>query len=149
MLPKAWSSIEEVPYCFWRSSVKFQGHTALKIVEFDLDWAFPDCNSSFNSPMATKLSSGYSRLISLWTKGWWCGLSPPQMTTPWCSLQGLLTDNAHKLIQESFVCVAVKRYPRSAALGAHPENIVHGDGIPMTSVAGPVGGLQIWPGTIP
>ena len=27
---KAWSSIKEVPYCFWRSSVKFQGHTALK-----------------------------------------------------------------------------------------------------------------------
>ena len=26
MTHKAWSSIEEVPYCFWRSSVKFQGH---------------------------------------------------------------------------------------------------------------------------
>ena len=25
-----------------------------KIVEFDPDWAFPDCNSSLNSPMATK-----------------------------------------------------------------------------------------------
>ena len=36
------------------SSVKFQGHTALKIVEFDPNWAFPDCNSSLNSPMATK-----------------------------------------------------------------------------------------------
>ena len=35
MLHKAWSSIEEVPYCFWRSSVKIQGHAALKIVEFD------------------------------------------------------------------------------------------------------------------
>ena len=54
MLHKAWSSIEEVPYCFWRSSVKFQGHTAQKIVDFDLDWAFPDCNSSLNSPMAMK-----------------------------------------------------------------------------------------------
>ena len=30
MMHKAWSSIEEVPYCFWRSSVKFQGHTAKK-----------------------------------------------------------------------------------------------------------------------
>ena len=39
---------------FSRSSVKYQGHTALKIVEFDPDWTFPDCNSSFNSPMATK-----------------------------------------------------------------------------------------------
>ena len=50
----AWCCIEEVPYCFSRSSVKFQGHTALKIVEFDPDWAFPDCNSSLNSPMAMK-----------------------------------------------------------------------------------------------
>ena len=55
MMHKAWSSVEEVPYCFSRSSVKFQGHTALKIAEFDPNWAFPDCNSSFNSPMAIKL----------------------------------------------------------------------------------------------
>ena len=54
MIHKAWSSIEEVPCCFSRSSVKFQCHTALKITEFDSDWAFPDCNSSLNSPMATK-----------------------------------------------------------------------------------------------
>ena len=37
-----------------RSYIKFQGHTALKIVEFDPNWAFPDSNSSFNSPMAMK-----------------------------------------------------------------------------------------------
>ena len=54
MLHKAWSSIEEVPYCFPSSSVKFQGHTALKITEFDPNWAFPDCNCSLNSPMAMK-----------------------------------------------------------------------------------------------
>ena len=54
MLHKAWSSIEEVPYCFWRSSVKFQGHTAVKIIKFDPNWVFPDCNSSLNSPMAMK-----------------------------------------------------------------------------------------------
>ena len=54
MMHKAWSSIEEVPYCFSRSSVTFQGHIALKIVEFDSNWAFPDRNSSLNSPMAMK-----------------------------------------------------------------------------------------------
>ena len=54
MMHKAWSSIVEVTYCFSRSCVKFQGHTALKIVEFDPNWAFPDSNSSLNSPMATK-----------------------------------------------------------------------------------------------
>ena len=61
MMHIAWCCLEEVPYCFSRSSVTFQGHSALKI-EFDLDWAFPDCNSSLNSPMATK----------------WC-------TTKWCT----------------------------------------------------------------
>ena len=54
MIHRAWSSQVEVPYCFSRSSVKFQGHTALKIFEFDPNWAFPDSNSSLNSPMAMK-----------------------------------------------------------------------------------------------
>ena len=54
MIHRAWSSIVEVPYCFSRSYVKFQGHTALKIIEFDPNWAFPDSNSSLNSPMAMK-----------------------------------------------------------------------------------------------
>ena len=54
MMHRAWSSIVEVPYCFSRSYVKLQGHTALKIVEFDLNWAFPDCNSSLNSWMTMK-----------------------------------------------------------------------------------------------
>ena len=51
---RAWSSIVEVPYCFSRSYIKFQGHTALKIVEFDPNWAFPDSNFSLNSPMVIK-----------------------------------------------------------------------------------------------
>ena len=55
MMHKAWSSIDEVLYRFSRSSIKFQGHTALKIVEFDPNWVFPDSNSSFNTPMAPKL----------------------------------------------------------------------------------------------
>ena len=54
MMHRAWSSIVEVPYCFSRSYVKFQGHTALKIVEFYPNWAFLVSNSSLNSPMAMK-----------------------------------------------------------------------------------------------
>ena len=42
MMHQAWSSIEEVPYCFWRSSIKFQGHTVQNITDFDPNWAFPD-----------------------------------------------------------------------------------------------------------
>ena len=30
MMHKAWSNIEEVPYCFSRSYVELQGHTAKK-----------------------------------------------------------------------------------------------------------------------
>ena len=54
MMHKAWSRIEEVPFCISRSYVKLQGHRAKKIVDFDPNWASPDCNSSLNSPMAMK-----------------------------------------------------------------------------------------------
>ena len=39
---------------FFKVIRQTQGHTALKIVKFDPNWAFPDCNSSFNTPMVTK-----------------------------------------------------------------------------------------------
>ena len=54
MMHKAWSSIEGVPYCFPRSSVKFQGHTGQIITDFDTNWGFLDCNLSLNLPMALK-----------------------------------------------------------------------------------------------
>ena len=77
MLHKAWNSKGEMPYCFPRSSIKFQGHTVQNITDFDPNWAFPDyrpvaafkslrfalfypnwafpdCKSSLNSPMAMK-----------------------------------------------------------------------------------------------
>ena len=38
---------------FFKVIVKFQGRTGRKIADFDPYWAFPDCNSSSNSPMAT------------------------------------------------------------------------------------------------
>ena len=54
MMHKAWCSIEEVPYCFPRSSIKFQGHKGQKIAEFDRNWAFPECNFCLNSLMDFK-----------------------------------------------------------------------------------------------
>ena len=54
MMHKAWCCLEEVPNCFSGSLVKFQGHTAKIIVDFDPNWAFPDYNSRFNPPMAMK-----------------------------------------------------------------------------------------------
>ena len=42
MLHKAWNSNGEMPYCFPRSSIKFQGHKGQNITDFDPNWAFPD-----------------------------------------------------------------------------------------------------------
>ena len=58
---KAWSSIEEMPYCFSRSYVKLQGHTALKIVEFDPNWAFPD------SKLQLEFTDGYEMMHRAWS----------------------------------------------------------------------------------
>ena len=38
MLHKAWSSIEEVLYCFLGSSIKFQGHTGWNIDDLNTIW---------------------------------------------------------------------------------------------------------------
>ena len=62
MMHKAWSSIEEVPYCFSRSYVKLQGHMAKKIDDFDPNWAFPDCNSSLNSPGCEMIHRAWSSI---------------------------------------------------------------------------------------
>ena len=40
MMHKDWRSIEEVPYCFSRLSVKFQGHRAKKNIDFDPKFGF-------------------------------------------------------------------------------------------------------------
>ena len=57
MIQKVWRSIEEVPFCFSKSSIKLQGHTAKKIVDFDSNWVFPDYDSSLNSPMAKMMEN--------------------------------------------------------------------------------------------
>ena len=54
MMHMAWIRMEEVPYCFSRSSAKYQGCTGQKIAHFEPNWVFPDWNSSLNSPIATK-----------------------------------------------------------------------------------------------
>ena len=44
IMHEAWSSIADVPYCFSRSSVEFQGHVGQKFADYDPNWAFTDCN---------------------------------------------------------------------------------------------------------
>ena len=38
MMHKSWCGIEEVPYCFLRSSIRFQGHTGQKIKDLNPIW---------------------------------------------------------------------------------------------------------------
>ena len=66
MMHKAWSRIEEVSYVF-------QGHTSnckvtrlKKIVNFDQNWAFRDCNSSLNSLMDFKWCTKLGVLWKRW-----------------------------------------------------------------------------------
>ena len=40
MMHKAWRSIEEVPYCISRSSIKFHGHTVGKIEDLNPIWDY-------------------------------------------------------------------------------------------------------------
>ena len=60
MVHRAWSSIVEVPYCLSRSYVKFQGHTALKIIEFDPNWAF------YGQQLQFEFTDGYEMLHKAW-----------------------------------------------------------------------------------
>ena len=69
--------LEEVPYCFSRSSVKFQGHRRQKIIKFDPIWSFPDCNSNLNSPMPDVQFS--------------CAINQPLLAHRWRVHQCLLT----------------------------------------------------------
>ena len=54
MMHKAWSGMNEVPYCLSRSSVKFQGHMGRKIGDLSPICEFPVDNSHQNSHMVMK-----------------------------------------------------------------------------------------------
>ena len=50
MMHKAWCSIEEVPYCFARSSIKFQGNTGWKIDNLNPIWVRLIGRSQLSNP---------------------------------------------------------------------------------------------------
>ena len=67
MLHKAWGNMEEVPYCFARSSIKFQGHTGQNITDFDPNWEFLDYRqvAAFKSLRFALLMLELSNLIQM------------------------------------------------------------------------------------
>ena len=62
MLHKAWNSKGEMPYCFPRSVIKFQGHTVQNITDFYPNWVFPDYR-----PVAAFKSLRFALFINLLT----------------------------------------------------------------------------------
>ena len=94
-MQKTWSDIEEVPYWLFRSSDKFQGHKGWKNYEFDLNWAFPDYNSSCNSQMAIKWCTMMFCVVipqisrSHGSKDWLFGSSWSKITRPVAAIKFL------------------------------------------------------------
>ena len=54
---KDWSSIEELPYCFSRLSIKFQGHRAKKNIDFDPKLGF------FGLQLQCEFTDGYEMML--------------------------------------------------------------------------------------
>ena len=87
MLHKAWNSKGEVPYCFPRSSIKFQGHTGQNITDFDPNWAFPDYRpvAAFKSLRFALLVFNLNSLLNKqsgfrWHELKWCSCDVTVMT---------------------------------------------------------------------
>ena len=50
MMHKAWRRVEEVPYCFLRSSIKFEDHTGQKIDDLNPTWVILLGRSQLSNP---------------------------------------------------------------------------------------------------
>ena len=61
MIHKACSSMEEMPYCFWGSSVKFLGHTAKKNRRF-----WPELSVS-GLQLQFEFTNGYEIMHKAWS----------------------------------------------------------------------------------
>ena len=57
---KAWCSIEEVPYCFPRSSIKFQGHTGQKNCQYWPELSFSRLKLQF------EFTHGFEMMCKAW-----------------------------------------------------------------------------------
>ena len=88
MLHKVWNSKGEMPYCFPRSSIKFQVHTGQNITDFDPNWAFPDYRpvAAFKSLRFALFYNGHKGFknqysLSVSTCNWKCTKLPMYFNT--------------------------------------------------------------------
>ena len=68
MMHKAWCNLEEVPYNFSRSSIKFQGHTGWKIDDLNQIWVRLQGRSQLSNPSDLPCLVSCRNLI--WMGGW-------------------------------------------------------------------------------
>ena len=67
MMHKAWYSIQEVPLCFSRSSIEFQGHT---------EWKIDDLNPIFSK--ITRPVAAIKSLTFALLQMFWCSIANPK-----------------------------------------------------------------------
>ena len=74
MTHKAWCNLEEVPYNFLRSSIKFKGHTGWKIDDLNLFWGWLLGRSQLSNPsdLPCYLKHTYLIIHLLMVHGSWC-----------------------------------------------------------------------------
>ena len=90
-MPMAWWYLGEVPYCFWRSSMKFQGHKVQNITDFDPNWAFPDYRpvAAFKSLRFALFEVIHQISRSNGLKNRWFGLKLSKITRPVTAIKSL------------------------------------------------------------
>ena len=74
MMHKAWRKLGEVPYCFSRSSVKFQGHMAEKIVDFDVNCVFSCDQAALWMVQSIRPSVCLSHLLTMFPSSYHHGI---------------------------------------------------------------------------
>ena len=76
MMHNVWHSIEVVPYCFFRSSIEFQGHTGRKINNLNPVTVRLLGRSLLSNPSDLPCSSAIIWELRSWTYTWLWALTP-------------------------------------------------------------------------
>ena len=91
MSHKAWNVRGEMPYCFPRSSIKFQGHPVQNITDFDPYWVFPDYRpvAAFKSLRFALFKVIHQISRSHRLKNRWIGSNLSKITRPVAAIKSL------------------------------------------------------------
>ena len=117
MMHKAWCGIEEVPYCFSKSSIKFQGHTGWKIDNLNPVWVRLLGRSQL-SRYFTDVDQATSHYLNQWWLVYWCIYSSLGLN----ELIGLPVSHYHWCIIVCHAVPVVITVTQSTSLLGHSEH---------------------------